>query len=192
MVADYVLPLMIGIAQSYPETSIRYVAQLSRTEPEQGSATLHIRGGQQPEIPGATVRRLGMLRFSLFGSSGYLAQHGLPSGHDDLSRFSFVVLDRYLRVTPWERWLLKTHPNAHISLRSDCDIAQRIAVSLGQGLGFLPMSALLYFTDLVEVLPALEEWAAPMWLVADNRSMQDGDFAELAQRLGDRLSELWL
>lgn len=191
MVADYVLPLLIGIVQSYPQVILRYVPTMQRFDIDQGSLTLHIRGGPKPVVTGADVRFIGNLRFCLFGSSAYLAQHGLPRDVADLARYGFIIQDRHAMMTPWERWLHQTLPEARITLRSDCDISHRLAVSLGHGLGFLPMSALLFFTDLVEVMPALDAWTAPMWLVVDHGSLAHPMIADTTDKLHQRLAELW-
>lgn len=191
MVADYLLPPLIGITQSYPGLSLTYAAGMTQLPITPGSMALHICAGPRPKALDAEVRYIGRLQFCLFGASSYLAQRGVPQGHADLERYEFIIQDKYVNMTPWERWLSRTAPNARISMRSDCDIAHRLAVSLGQGLGFLPMSALLYYTDLVEVMPALDEWTAPMWLLVDDVSYRNQMIADVADQLHQRLAELW-
>lgn len=191
MVADYLLPPLIGIAQTYPQLSLTYAASMSQAPLTPGSMALHICAGPRPKVVDAEVRYIGRVQFCLFGASSYLSQRGIPQTAEDLDRFEFIVQDKYINMTPWERWLSRVAPNARIGMRSDCDIAHRLAVSLGQGLGFLPMSALLYYTDLVEVMPALEEWTAPMWLLVDSLSYQDPMIADIADQLHQRLAELW-
>lgn len=191
MVADYLIPPLIGITQAYPHLSLTYAAGMSQAPLVPGSMALHICAGPRPKLLDAEVRYIGRLQFCLFGASSYLAQRGVPQKAEDLNRFEFIVQEKYINMTPWERWLSRTAPNARISMHSDCDIAHRLAVSLGLGLGFLPMSALLYYTDLVEVMPALDDWTAPMWLLVDSLSYRDPMIADIADQLHQRLSELW-
>lgn len=191
MVADYVLPPLFGITQTYPDLSITYSAAMERLPVTPGSMALHICAGARPTAADADIRFIGRLQFCMFGASSYLATRGIPQGVEDIENFDFIVHDRYHKATPWERWLDRVAPRHRIAMRSDCDIAHRLAVSLGQGLGFLPMSALLYYTDLVEVMPALDDWTAPMWLVVDNLSEENQILADIADQLHQRLCELW-
>ena len=192
MVADYIVPLVGGLENICSHLSLRFVTGTERSKIEAGAPVIHIRGGAAPTTPGLYVRPLGLLRFGLYGSASYLGDMGIPQDYADLHRYSFIVHDQSRNRAPWEKWLTKLHPQAHIFMHSDCENAHRVATISGHCLGFLPASALLYFPNLIEAVPPHPGWSTQMWMVVDEQSMSYSHIAEIVNNLGDRLSCVWI
>lgn len=190
MVADYLIPLLWGM-NSEMQSTLYYNADMDVTPVIPGAPVIHIRGGPEPQAENAVIRSLGRLRFGLFGSQAYLDRMGEPADLGDLRRFAFIAHDRQRDRAPWEKWLRSTIPEAHYYLRTDCEIAHRVAVHSGLCLGFLPASALLHYSDLVEVPTSLEGWEAPMWMVVDRDALRFPCLAQAAEKIGERLFKVW-
>ena len=190
MVADYIIPLLSGMGEDH-QTSIRYQASMEVLPLERVLPTIHLRAGPKPEADHAEIRFLGSLRFCLCGSRNYLEEMGMPRKQEDLQRYAFVANDIHRDRAPWERWLNRTLPDAFYYLRTDCEIAHRVAINSGLCLGFLPASAMLYYPELVEIPVPVRDWVVPMWLVVDKDALIMPCLAQAADQIGERLNRVW-
>ncbi len=191
MVADYIIPLLGGMDAEGVRSTLHYIADMDLNPVVPGASAVHIRGGPEPVVENAIVRFLGKLRFGLFGARSYLERMGMPSGIEDLNRYGFIAHDRQRGRAPWEKWLKVTLPDAYYYMRTDCEIAHRVAVSAGLCLGFLPASALLYYPDLVEIETPNDGWEAAMWMVVDRDALQVPCLAHAAEMIAERLHKVW-
>lgn len=191
MIADYVMPILTGLAYDYPTLTMSYTAGMDYVEMKPGAKVLFLRGGPLPNAPDTASWSLGFLHFRLYGSPGYIERMGLPKDATDLQRFGFVTHNQFINRAPWERWLLRTHPKLMPVLRSDSEIVHRQAVAFGHCLGFLPISALLLYTSLIEVFPDQPEWNSEVSLVTHIEALKDPLFSQITETLVQRLRAAW-
>ncbi|UYV37686.1 LysR family transcriptional regulator [Rhodobacteraceae bacterium D3-12] len=161
---------------------------------EYGEAHVAVRASAEaPGEPDNVVQRLMRMEVGMYASPDYLARHGTPKGLDDLKAHTFIGPDNLDSRAPFFEWLRRELPEVRMSFRTDDHRAHEQAVFAGAGIGFLPRSEAARFGKLHEVMPPLQEWGVPLWLVTHmdlhrtakvqallrflKARMQDGTFA---------------
>ena len=84
-----------------------------------------------------------------------------PSSHPELADITMPIEPR-IGTPPRLAALI---PRDRLSYRTEDNRSLRDAVLAGAGIGFLPMWERHGRTDLHDVLPMRDEWAAPLWIV---------------------------
>ncbi len=131
---------------------------------EYGEAHVAIRAGAAPREPDNVVRPFARLRHALFAAPAYLAARGMPEA-GALDRHVFVGGEAEIERVPFLRWLAETVPRERVVFRSPDVAARQQAVLEGAGLGFLPLDMAAAHPELTQVMPARDDWDAPLWLV---------------------------
>ena len=101
----------------------------------------------------------------MYASKTYIGEYGMPATHDDLKMHRWVCHDSETARAPFDRWIRENIPEENIVFRATEQTVMQRAVSDGAGIGFLPTWQAAMLPDLVRVLPAREEWNAPLWIV---------------------------
>jgi DNA-binding transcriptional LysR family regulator len=159
-------PILTEFQAGHPGLVVRLLASERLFRLEYGEAHVAIRAGSEaPGEPDNVVQRLMRLPIGLYASEAYVAEHGRPESSADLARHVFVSTDNTESRAPFAIWLRAHVPEARITFRADDFRAQEEAVRAGAGIGFLARSDAAGLTGLVEVLPAEDSWAVPLWLV---------------------------
>ncbi|MFV0411436.1 MAG: hypothetical protein ACK5LJ_17590 [Paracoccus sp. (in: a-proteobacteria)] len=123
-----------------------------------------IRTGAEPEGDRLAVRWLGRIGIALVATS---ARKGTPEGPADLARFEFACIDVMNNDTPWAIWLFSHVDAPRRIFRTNEESMVRHAIKSGNCAGFLPISSLIWSPELRELMPAQDEWIAPLWLYHD-------------------------
>lgn len=166
MMGDLVVPAVMHISQTMPDLCITYRSRAELGDPgDPGS--IWIRSGAEPMGARLAIRWLGRIGVALVASQGYIARHGTPATAADLGRHALAGNDADDTDTPWSRWLAQNVAAPRIVFRSNDETLLRQAIKTGRCAGFLPISSLVWSGELVELMPAREEWAAALWLVHD-------------------------
>lgn len=120
----------------------------------------------RPVTRDLVARRVGLMRFGLYASAGYLERRGPLSSPSDLLRHRLVtfIWDTASGGDEWRR-LITDHPD--IAFTSNSSIGQVQAIRAGYGVGMLPTYICEEHSDLVPVLPQQEWPTRDIWLVAD-------------------------
>ncbi|WBU57738.1 LysR substrate-binding domain-containing protein [Paracoccus sediminicola] len=164
MMGDMVVPAVMHISHTMPDIQITYRSTLDMADLSDG-CTIGVRAGVEPSTQEMEVSWLGRIGLALVAAPEYIAQRGKPSSPADLAQHVFASNDFSDAGTPWSRWLHEVVPTPNIVFRTDDETLLRQAIKSGRCAGFLPISSLCWSAELVEILPAREEWALPLWLV---------------------------
>jgi DNA-binding transcriptional LysR family regulator len=158
-------PALVAFQEDHPGLIVRYLTGDRLFRLEYGEAHVAIRAGSVPEQPDNVVQPFSRQAMALVAHDSYVARHGLPKDESDLVNHWFVGHDDPESRAPFNRWLLSMVPPERVRYRTKDNRTLRDAVCAGAGIGFMPLWERHARTDLQDVLPMREEWAAPLWLV---------------------------
>ena len=159
------VPVLTKFQNAYPGLVVRYLTGERLFRLEYGEAHVAIRAGRAPDQPDNVVQPFFKQSYTLYASDHYIARHGLPKSETEFDQHYFVGADDPKNRAPFNAWLRSAVPEERITFRSQDVHAQRRAILDGAGIGFLTCLLAQELGQLTEVLPAREEWAAPLWLV---------------------------
>lgn len=158
-------PVLASFRAAYPEISIRYLTGQRLFRLEYGEAHVAVRAGKAPDQPDNVVQKFIRQSAHLVASNNYVARYGLPAGEDDLARHWFVGPEDKASRAPFDQWLAGAVPPDRVIFRTSTTRNTVDAVLAGVGIGFVSFGELERHADLVEVLPAQEDWGGQLWLV---------------------------
>jgi DNA-binding transcriptional LysR family regulator len=159
------VPVLAGFQALYPDLTVRFLTDMRVYRLDYGEAHVAIRAGVIPQEPDNVVQPFLKLRTGLYASRDYVAKHGTPVGLEDLKHHRFIGSDEVENRAPFYLWQRKNIPDAAISFRVNDITATQSAVRAGAGIGFLAVQEASRDPELVEVMPSIPEWEAPLWLV---------------------------
>lgn len=157
-------PIIADFRAEHPELVVRFLTGERLFRLEYGEAHVAIRAGTAPEQPDNVVQPFVTLQPGLYAAPSYVERFGLPKGPEDFANHYFVGYDNESRA-PFDKWLRDHVPSANIAYRAQDLRAIGDGVLSGAGIGFLPKNFIASYPHMIEVIPALEEWSAPLWLV---------------------------
>ena len=169
MMGDLVLPAVMHICRTMPDVKITYRSAVTMTDLSD-CRTIGIRGGPEPVGERLAIRWLGRIGVALVASQDYVTRHGRPDVPGDLADHDFASNDFSDANTPWSRWLHRYVEQPNIVFRTNDETLLRQAIKSGRCAGFLPISSLVWSGELIELMPAYDEWAAGLWLVHDRNA----------------------
>jgi len=109
------------------------------------------------------ARKLGVVGWALYASSGYLAAHGRPRFGHGLAGHAIIGLDGELKGTPGGRWLSQHAAKARVALRCNDLVAAMRACEAGFGLAMVP--SIVAHDAAVERVSAEAMIGVDAWLV---------------------------
>ena len=165
LISPLISPVLVRFQHQNPGLVIRFVSGERLLRLEYGEAHVAIRAGNRPDQPDNVVQPLHQLRIGLFASRDYLARKGRPDNDAALAGHDFVGWDDGAARAPAAVWMRTHLPESVAVFRCTETFAMRDAVISGAGLGFLTTCEAARHPELVEVMPARDEWSAPLWLV---------------------------
>ncbi|NIZ13252.1 LysR family transcriptional regulator [Phaeobacter sp. HF9A] len=163
--APMLAPELAEFRRRHPDLVIRYLTGDRLFRLEYGEAHVALRAGAVPEQPDNVVQPFLNARLGLYGSRGYVEEHGMLKGQDDMVNHRFVASDNADSRAPFERWLRDAVPEENIVFRCSDAESARHAIRAGAGLGFVSLWEAASDTDLVQVMAPMEEWSSNLWLV---------------------------
>jgi DNA-binding transcriptional LysR family regulator len=149
----------------YPTVKIRFLTDMRVFRLDYGEAHVAIRAGSAPQEPDNVVQSLMTMENALYAARSYVEQHGLPTSEAELAQHRFIGPESPDSRAPFYRWLRDKVPAEAIVFRITEPAANLEALKAGLGLGFCNTHYAKNNPDLIEVLPARPEWAAPLWIV---------------------------
>lgn len=164
-VASKMVPILSDFQRAHPEVRVRYLTGSRLFRLEYGEAHVAVRAGPPPQQPDNVVQSFAPLMFGLFAAQTYVDAYGQPKSADDFEGHKFVAHDDMTHRAPTFRWLHSVVDKDAITFRATNEQALEQAVIRGAGIGFLSLNTARKHSELVEILPPMEDWAARLWLV---------------------------
>lgn len=157
-------PALGRFARQYPEIEVDLRLGTSKVSLPNYEADIALRIGD-PMHASLVGRRLGAVRFSLYASTGYLAERGRPETPSDLVDHDLVTTSHELGAVPQAVALERLCPIAKRWLRTNSIVAQAQLTRDGMGIAPLPRYIGAPDPGLVEVLPEDFEASEAFWLL---------------------------
>jgi len=158
-------PVLTAFQKEHDGLIVRYLTGARLFRLEYGEAHVAIRAGSAPDQPDNVVQPFVKQRMGLYASREYVDLFGMPDSVADFPKHRFIDNDNATSRAPYSRWLRANIGAEHITFRATDDQNLVQAVREGAGIGFVPIWLASGNDTLIEVHPALDEWAAPLWLV---------------------------
>ena len=158
-------PVLTRFQKAHPGLIVRFLTGERLFRLEYGEAHVAIRAGAAPEQPDNVVQRFHSLGVRLMASKAYVAAHGLPKDESEFGQHWFVGSESGESRAPFSRWLAERVGRERFIFRTQDNRTMRDAILAGAGIGFLADWDPGGRESLVEVMPPLPEWQAPLWLV---------------------------
>ncbi len=158
-------PVLADFQRDNPGLKIRFLTGERLFRLEYGEAHVAIRAGSSPEQPDNVVQPFFRAPMRLVAAPAYIARFGLPQSESELADHWFVGRDNPNTQPPFGLWLQERVPDSHITFRSDDSATLLDALMAGAGIGFMIDWEFKQRPQMVEVMPPLNDWAAPLWLV---------------------------
>jgi DNA-binding transcriptional LysR family regulator len=162
--AHVLAPIVIAYRKDHPDVQIEQVSSELHLDIEGGEVDIAFRATESPISEHLIGQRLPDLPWTLYCSSTYRAEHGMPTCPEEIRSHAVIVYEKALAQTPRGRWLMAQVDPARIVGRSNAVPNMRALVAGGLGVGLLPClegdSA-----GLVRCFAPLEELAGRWWLL---------------------------
>jgi DNA-binding transcriptional LysR family regulator len=155
---------------------------------EYGEAHVALRAGPQPQEPDNVVQKFYQQPFTLCATKGYIAARG-PLRDGEWDGHSFVGSEDRTSRAPFFQWLERTIPEQFVTFRASQQRAAEDAIMAGAGIGFLPVWEAEGRDEIVQLLPAREEWTSQTWLVTHVDLHRTAKVQTLVQFLKDRTKD---
>lgn len=162
--AGLLVPALGAFQAAHPELKVQLVNDARLFRMEYGEAHVAIRAGKPGEAQDNVVQPFCTLSMGLYAHRDYVAERGLPD-ETNLAEHRFIGTTQEAPRAPFLRWLVEYVPESSIQFRTNELAGFREAVKAGMGIGFINRIDAEGDSDLVEVLPAMEEWGSKLWLV---------------------------
>lgn len=159
------VPVLADFQQKYPEIIVRYLTGDRLFRLEYGEAHVAVRAGRAPEQPDNVVQPFFDSQITLYASQAYVDRYGCPANWEEFGHHRFVGTDNEKSRAPYFVWMREHLPQESIVFRSEDVHAQRRAIELGAGIGFMSQLLARELGGLIEVTPPRPEWVGPLWLV---------------------------
>ncbi|MFT6931616.1 MAG: DNA-binding transcriptional LysR family regulator [Paracoccaceae bacterium] len=158
------VPAMAAFQKEHPDLTIRLLTDERLFRLEYGEAHVAIRAGKADDNPDNIVQPFFTQNMRLVAHADYVAEYGLPD-ETNLDHHRFIGSAQDRSRAPFFRWMAEMVPESSIVYRTSDLRGMKDAVLAGIGIGFVASWDRFGTEDLVEMLPPLEEWASPLWLV---------------------------
>jgi len=149
-------PLLQRLAARHPQLKVEFVMSDRYVDLKNGEADVALRSGDTDD--GELVgRKIGDSLWGVYGSRGYLAQHGRPAGVHELARHALVGLDETMPNHRAAVWLREVAPQAKLVARNNSVLGMVYAAKSGLGLAPLPIAVADAEPELERVLGPIAE-----------------------------------
>lgn len=156
------LPKLPALLATHPQVALTVRTDARNLDLSRREADVAVRLGRPTEKT-LVARRLGALRFGIYGARGFFDRAPVPRTIEDLAAHPFVGFDAGSPVSQ-TAWLARTVRGVRFALHVSTTTAQVAACKLGFGLALLP-SIVEDHEPLVPVLPRLASMTREVWAV---------------------------
>jgi len=163
--ASLITPVLADFQRENEGLTVHYLTGDRLFRLEYGEAHVALRAGAAPDQPDNVVQPFRSQKMRMVATEDYVRRNGKPESPDDLPRHLFVGHSDTESRAPFMRWLRAHVPAERIVFRTADNRSQLDAIMSGAGIGFMPDWECATRPGLVEVMPPLAEWEAPIWIV---------------------------
>lgn len=163
--APAIVPALKSFRDAYPDVIVRYLTDDRVFRLEYGEAHVALRAGGRPNEPDNVVQEFKHVSIGLYAAQSYVDKYGQPRSPEELKSHQFVSHENAESRAPFYAWLRANVPAEQIVFRSSDQRVLEEAVIEGAGIGFMSVREASSRPDMVEILPPLEDWRVPLWLV---------------------------
>jgi len=189
---SYVIPSIVAnIKVDYPSLQFVIRTENSLSNISHRESDIAIRTGFEPP-ENLIGRKVGQIQFAMAASSSYLASHGLNEFPDDVSTYSFIVLDESFAHTWFYQWIDKRlqRTTNNITVATSFIAAASLAKA-GIGITLLPKYIIDQEEHLVELKVKEKMGISDLWVLS-HVDLRDVEKIRLVrQRLHKELSEFF-
>jgi len=179
LATDLIIPALQAFRERYPGICLEIITSTVAAELGRREADIALRV-VRPARGNLTVRSVGHMTYSVYGSRDYLNRNPFIQG-EPLGGRHFITWDDSHTFMPAAAWLKREHPGCKIALVTSSLPSQIAAVRAGLGLAVIP-DFLAVGDDLVPVVSSDQMFSNKVWLVthadlvASARVRAVGDF----------------
>ena len=163
--APLMVPALAAFQAAHTDLTVRFLTGERLFRLEYGEAHVAVRAGTAPEQPDNVVQPFAPQRMALYASQDYVDRNGAPSGPEGFASHRFVAHDDKKFRAPHAKWMRVNVPDEAIVFRATDFRAIEEAVVSGSGIGFMPCWEAARRGGLVEIMPSIPDWSAPLWIV---------------------------
>ena len=136
-IAGYLVHQLPALRARHPELMVNVLADLRPYDLLAGEADIAIRMHSHGE-PELLERRLAVGAWSLYASTAYVAERGVPAALADYAAHDLIGYDGVLDASPGGQWFRENLPNARFVMRGNNVLQIFNAALLGVGITLLP------------------------------------------------------
>ncbi|MDH5232370.1 MAG: LysR family transcriptional regulator [Gammaproteobacteria bacterium] len=178
------------LRQQQPHISIELIASNTESDLKRREADIAIRG-VQPTQADLIARQVGFVTAHIYGAVEYVQHLGSIESPQDLQRADFICNKPQTIIDILKNFSIELSTN-QFPVYSESVITQWHLVKQGLGLALLPDQLAEFEPAFVKVLPELQVFRAPIWLVVHRelrmnrrvRAVYDFLVEELSNKLG--------
>ncbi|SFB63886.1 DNA-binding transcriptional regulator, LysR family [Rhizobium sp. NFR07] len=184
LATDLIIPALPAFRERYPGISLEIITSTVAAELGRREADIALRV-VRPTRGNLTVRSVGHMTYSVYGSRDYLDRHPYIEG-EPLGGRHFITWDDSHAFMPAADWLKREHPGCKIALVTSSLPCQIVAVRAGLGLAVIP-DFLAIGDDFVPVISSDKMFSNKVWLVTHADLLASGRVRAVSDFLADRV-----
>jgi DNA-binding transcriptional LysR family regulator len=179
-------PAAAHVQRRHPKVAVEIVAATRRATQQRSGLDIEVVVGE-PKVHRAKAIGLGDYCLGLYGSCGYLNEHGTPTRVADLARYPLVYfIDSMLQVDDLDR-ATSFAPAMRESVTSTNVFVHVEATRASAGIGLLPCFMADRHEDLIRVLPDAVAIRLTYWLVTRAETLRRPEVAAVVDAIRDRV-----
>jgi len=184
LATDLIIPALPAFCERYPGICLEIITSTVAAELGRREADIALRV-VRPTRGNLTIRSVGRMTYSVYGSRAYLDRHPYVEG-EPLGGRRFITWDDSHAFMPAAAWLKREHPGCKIALVTSSLPSQIVAVRAGLGLAVIP-DFLAVGDDLVRVIPSERLFSNKVWLVTHADLVASARVRAVGDFLADRV-----
>ncbi len=162
----WLTPRLIDFQHRHPKVVVEVLTgnEVLDLAARQADIAIRLARPTDPKLVGINV---GLMRFGLYCSPQYIAQHGHPRSLEEVSREHRVIdHSQYLTLPLWRDFLER---GPAVVFRTNSSVAFMHAVGDGRGIGLLPLFARYTAPNLIR-LDVPVDCDLPIWLISHSET----------------------
>ena len=157
-------PFLSSFHDAHPGVRVDLIVSDRRLAVGRGEADVALRAGPQPEVAGVATRRICALGWTVYGTQGYAARHGLPRSLAEMAGHAVMGGEGGLASASG---LAAVEAVAGVDVVSRSDSLTNIAIAAGAGLCLAALPCLIgdRMPAMQRCFPPQPELGGEFWLV---------------------------